>query len=1065
MQSLPKPRHGYDWKYVTRKKTTKQAYVRSTEFHVSTKNMYSALCINDDSQSEAPTTHSSSPYTLWPNRKYMEHKPNPKAKRRKVIHKRSGKTIQDFRGNESDVSAIKDKNKINICLWNCQSARQKTEIINDYKLDNCIDIYLLVESWLKEEGDEMIINKLKHNNTHNVFTTPRPYDQNGGGICALTNSNLNVKKMEPPKVTSMEVMELLFTIFSKKITIVTIYRSESSKVHKYTMQTFFRELNELCAYYHLYKNEIIICGDFNIHVNKPKDKNTIKLNTIIDTFDLTQHINQPTHRLGNTLDLVITRKQTLMKGIIIGEQLSDHNNVIIQLDLKKPPPLKKEIRTRKLKSMNINNFKVDLRNTLNIDGVECTMQPKEKLDELINVFNSSVNVLDKHAPLQQRTITVREPTPWGTADIRYEKRKRRKLEKRWKKSKLSVDYELYKEQKNKVNTLLTKLKNESMAKIIQENAGDSRTLFKVVNNAVKGKQETPLPEHTDDGDLANDFNHFFTKKVATIRSKFDKNHKALYERKTFTGTPLNEFKSLTTEQVKVLILKQKCKHNLKLDPVPVYLMKECIDEYLPIITKIINTSLEIGVVPNILKHALIKPLLKKLNLELQKKNYRPVSNLSFISKLIEAAVLDQYTEHLSVNNIHDIHQSAYKKFHSTETLLTKVQSDILMQMDKGKLVMVVLLDLSAAFDTIDHNILLTRLQNRYGVGGKALEWFQSYLCDRTQSVIINDTVSEKQKLHCGVPQGSKLGPILFNCYIAPLNDIISKHLIDFEKYADDNQLIMAFCPDSVGSQMAARQKMISCINDVRTFLDDNKLSNNGEKTEFLIAGTKQQLKKLVFDTIEVGDVKITKMANVRDLGIKLDEHMSMVPQVNQICRTGYYHLKNFASFRRALSKKDTETIIHAFVTSILDNGNSLLYGISKKYLNKLQVLQNSAARVVENLQKYDHITETRKKLHWLPVEARIIFKILKFTWQCLNNMAPIYLTNLIKETDNGRNLRNNKSTRLKVPRINRITLGGRAFEYAAPMLWNTLPDNVKHANTIENFKSRLKTHLFDLYYN
>ena len=535
--------------------------------------------------------------------------------------------------------------------------------------------------------------------------------------------------------------------------------------------------------------------------------------------------------------------------------------------------------------------------------------------------------------------------------------------------------------------------------------------------------------------------------------------------KTFVGTPLTKFKLLTTDQVKVLVMKQKGKYNLTIDPLPVYLLKECIDEFLPIITEIINTSLDIGIVPNILKHALIKPLLKKLNLELIKKNYRPVSNLSFISKLIEAAVVDQYIEHLSINNINDIHQSAYKKFHSTETLLTKVQSDILMQMDKGKVVMVVLLDLSAAFDTIDHEILLNRLRNRYGVDGTALKWFQSYLSNRTQSVIINDSISEKQPLHCGVPQGSKLGPILFNSYIAPINDIISKHLVDFEKYADDNQLIMSFSPESVESQMVARQRMISCINDVRQFLDDNKLSNNGDKTEFLMAGTKQQLRKIAFDTIEVGDAKITKMSNVRDLGVKIDEHMSMVPQVNQICKTGYYHLKNFASIRRALSKKDTETIIHAFVTSTLDNGNSLLYGISKKYLNKLQVLQNSAARVVENLRRHDHITETRKKLHWLPIEARIIFKILKFTWQCLNNMAPIYLTNLVKVNDNTRDLRNNKSVKLKLPKISRITLGGRAFEYAAPLLWNKLPDYVKHASTLESFKSRLKTHLFNLYYN
>ena len=190
----------------------------------------------------------------------------------------------------------------------------------------------------------------------------------------------------------------------------------------YTMQTFFRELNELIAYYHLYKNELVICGDFNIHVNKPHDKHSKKLSNILDTFNLIQHIKQPTHKRGNTLDLVITRKQSLVKRFVIGEQLSDHNNIIMQLDLRRPPPPKKVIKTRKLKSIDIINFKKDLTNTLNMDGA-CTLQTEQKLNDLVTIFNSSVKILDKHAPVKESTISVRDPTLWVTADIQTEKRK------------------------------------------------------------------------------------------------------------------------------------------------------------------------------------------------------------------------------------------------------------------------------------------------------------------------------------------------------------------------------------------------------------------------------------------------------------------------------------------------------------------------------------------------------------------------------------------------------------------------------------------------------------------
>ena len=191
----------------------------------------------------------------------------------------------------------------------------------------------------------------------------------------------------------------------------------------------------------------------------------------------------------------------------------------------------------------------------------------------------------------------------------------------------------------------------------------------------------------------------------------------------------------------------------------------------------------------------------------------------------------------------------------------------------------------------------------------------------------------------------------------------------------------------------------------------------------------------------------------------------MGPQVKKICKTGYYHLKNISSIRNDISKKDAKTLTHAFVTSTLDNGNSLLYGISKKNLNKLQVLQNSAARVVEKKRKYDHITETRKELHWLPVEARIKFKMLNFVWLSLNEMAPIYFTSKLKRKVNARDLRNKNVNTLQIPRFNHITFGGRAFEVAAPGLWNALPNGIRNAETISLFQSKLKTHLFVQYYD
>ena len=184
-----------------------------------------------------------------------------------------------------------------------------------------------------------------------------------------------------------------------------------------------------------------------------------------------------------------------------------------------------------------------------------------------------------------------------------------------------------------------------------------------------------------------------------------------------------------------------------------------------------------------------------------------------------------------------------------------------------------------------------------------------------------------------------------------------------------------------------------------------------------------------------------------------------------MCKTGYFFLRNIATIRKSLNKKDTEKLVHAFISSTLDYGNCLLYGTSQVNLNKLQVLQNSAARLIEKIKKHDHITETLINLHWLPVRARIDFKILLFTWKALNNSAPIYIKNMLEIREETRNLRNPINLYLKVPKCNRITLGGNAFSTVAPVLWNQLPIEIRVTKSENIFRKLLKTYLFKKYYS
>ena len=194
-----------------------------------------------------------------------------------------------------------------------------------------------------------------------------------------------------------------------------------------------------------------------------------------------------------------------------------------------------------------------------------------------------------------------------------------------------------------------------------------------------------------------------------------------------------------------------------------------------VIKQMINQSLETASFPDLWKEALVNPLLKKHGLDLLYKNYSPVSNLSYVSKLTERSVSDQLLLHMSSNGLYPALQS-YRQHHSTETTLLKVKNDILLNMNKGHVTLLVLLDLSAAFDTVDHGIPITSLQSRFGVSGKVLEWFSAYLRNRSQRISVNGTLSDRFALQYGVPQGSCLGPVLFIIYASKLFEIVNRHI-------------------------------------------------------------------------------------------------------------------------------------------------------------------------------------------------------------------------------------------------------------------------------------------------
>jgi hypothetical protein len=689
----------------------------------------------------------------------------------------------------------------------------------------------------------------------------------------------------------------------------------------------------------------------------------------------------------------------------------------------------------------------------------------ENLNELVKQYNDGLsNILDNHAPIKEMEITMRGKKPFTADEIGAEKNERRRLERKMKSTKLEIDEQNYKAQRSKFNALLKKLRDTRIKKSIIDNKDNPKGIFRELNKAMYKNKETPIPDDLEPGESPPDsLNDYFLEKTEKIRIGLDmedKDRTIFREESAFLGNDLEDFTEMTQEEVKKLVFKSSNKFS-ELDPMPTWMLRDCIDEILPALTKIVNLSLKLGEMPKELKLAIIKPLLKKLGLDLVRKNYRPVSNLAFLGKLIERVVALQIVDHMNGNNLMDIFQSAYRMYHSTETTLLRIQNDILMQLDKGSAVILVLLDLSAAFDTIDHGILLKRMAKRCGIKGTVLKWIKSYLSDRKQKVVIDGQESETKDIKYGVPQGSVLGPILFTIYMQPLGELIRKQGLDYAIYADDTQLYIAFSPIDSESTANAKINMEKCIKIIKDFLLENKMKLNDGKTEILLMASPRKIKNIDIDSLMIGETNVKPTNAARNLGVMFDEGMKLDKHVSNICRTGFLKLRQLASIRSSLDMKTAKIAANAFVITTLDYANSVLYGLPKKQLHRIQLVQNAAARVVMKLRKHDHITGVLKELHWLPVEARLEYKLNSITWKALNGMAPAYIRDLLNIKQGRTGMRSNKSINLDVPSTRLKGYGDRAYCKAGPVLWNKLPHDIRKTDKWNTFKGKLKTHIFN----
>ena len=572
-------------------------------------------------------------------------------------------------------------------------------------------------------------------------------------------------------------------------------------------------------------------------------------------------------------------------------------------------------------------------------------------------------ITNKHAPLVTRKVRSQH-TPWLTSEIKKLMNKRDYLKNKATRTKSRYFYEAYKFARNKTNKIVEKAKSKHFQHTINNNSKNPKQLWKSVN-LIRGKgskttnvSTLKINEETITGDknIADAFNSFFVSVGPSLSENLPESEKSYSDYVQHSIYETFSFSEVSENDTLKLLCGLKESKAAGLDKINAKLVKDSAEVICPTLTKIFNRSLQQGIFPEDLKNAFVSPIYKNGD-KSDCSNYRPISILSTIAKVLEKTVYNQLISYLNENNILSNSQFGFRKQHSTTTSLLNATNNWLLNIDKGLINGVLFLDLRKAFDTVDHKILIEKLK-LYGITGVALKWFISYLEKRYQSCKVNNVKSSRKLIECGVPQGSNLGPLLFLLYVNDLPNCLDQAKPSM--FADDTSITAS--SESVEELEAL---LNSDLDNIYQWLVANKLTLNVSKTEYMIIGSRHNLSKINMDPkIKIGGESISRVKTTKSLGMVIDDKLKWEDHIDSISRKVSSGIGAIKLIKSYVPKDCLNQIYNALVQPYFDYCSLVWQNCKLELQLKLQKLQNRAARIITGENWETRSKDVLNKLNW-----------------------------------------------------------------------------------------------------